>query len=291
MGGISTSNTYRWDHCPLCIANDIQKIGSLNYCKTTAFSSTEIEIDHIPELWACQRCGSAFAQNILDSETARYLYSIGQANERWASKPFHIEKTAAIVDYMTEIFRPGGRILDIGCNSGELLDFSASFGCKTSGVEFSTASKEVLSQKGHLVYEVLGDVPEQYDVITAFDVIEHLYDVPEFLSTCAKKLTEHGKLILLTGNIDCLTSRLLGRNWWYVQFPEHIVFPSREFYSNYSGLRIQKITPCYASNYFETTVYAKFKGILHGVFGATNYEGLPPPLPDHNLIVLSRIQQ
>jgi 2-polyprenyl-3-methyl-5-hydroxy-6-metoxy-1,4-benzoquinol methylase len=280
------SNHTRHGHCPLCRSERISRVGSIPYFQPILFSTHEIELERVPELWKCQRCASAFTQNIMDADTARALYSMGQAGERWSSKVFEEEKTASVVHGMAEIFKHGGPVLDIGCNTGELLDFALGFGCATSGVEFSAASLDVLQHKGHQAYSSLEDVPGKYAVITAFDLIEHLYDVPAFLEQCIAKLAKNGRLVLLTGNIDCLSARLSGTQWWYARFPEHIVFPSKKFFSNYSGLRIEKWVSCYAGKWAKYPKYAGLKGMLNGVLRRCAYTGLPSPFPDHSLIVL-----
>jgi SAM-dependent methyltransferase len=289
MSIFKTHNDWQWDCCPLCGSGDICRTDKLSYQGKTTFSSIEIELDCTPELWKCQRCGSAFVQNTIDADTAQALYAMGLAGERWTSKVFDEEKTAKVVCSMATIFQSGGSVLDVGCNTGELLDFALGFGCETSGVEFSSASREILQHKGHLAYSSFENAPGKYDVITAFDVIEHLYDVPAFVEECIEKLDNNGRLVVLTGNIDCMSARLSGAQWWYAQFPEHIVFPSKRFFADCPGLRIEKWLPCYAGKWAEFPKHMGLKSMLNVVFGRHAYTGLPAPFPDHALIVFRKI--
>lgn len=286
---LKVANNYKWDCCPLCKSGDIYRVGKLNYREKINFSTVEVELNSIPELWKCQRCRSGFVQNIVDADTARKLYSMSQAGERWLSKAFDEEKAVEVVHCMADIFKCAGAVLDVGCNTGELLDFALGFGCETSGVEFSSASREVLQHKDHLAYSSLENAPGKYDVITAFDVVEHLYDIPAFVEDCIKKLAANGRLVMLTGNIDCLSARLSRAQWWYAQFPEHIVFPSKRFFSDCPGLRIEKWLLCYAGKWAEFPKHMVLKGMLSGVFGKHAYTGLPTPFPDHALIVFRKL--
>lgn len=281
-------NGYRWDRCPLCVSSEIHHMGKLAYGGKVNFSSVEIELIRTPELWQCQRCGSAFVQNIVDPETAQSLYTKGQADARWPSTSFDSTKTENVVRVVANIFKSGGSVLDIGCNTGELLDFARHLGCETSGVEFSLASREILRRKGHKIYSLPEETRERYDIITAFDVVEHLYDVPAFLSGCINKLAGNGRIVVMTGNIDCLSAKMSGNKWWYAQFPEHIVFPSKKFFLNYSGLGIEVWAPNYAAETFEYPFFMRLRAMLNYVIPGRTFTGLPSLVPDHTLIVLRK---
>jgi SAM-dependent methyltransferase len=260
----------------------------LKYRGKVSFSTHDIELCNIPELWKCRECGSRFVQNIVAADTAKKLYSTGQAGDRWPSKTFEEEKTLELVRCITGIAERGGSVLDVGCNTGEFLDFALGYGSVTAGVEFSCASREELRRKGHCVYSALEDVPGKYDVITAFDVVEHLYDVPAFIGSCIEKLSEKGRLVFLTGNIDCVSAKLSGTQWWYAQFPEHVVFPSKRFFFNYSGLRVEEWLSCYPGKWADCPKYKGFISMLNGLLRRGAYTGLPSPFPDHVLIVLRK---
>ncbi|KPJ94588.1 MAG: hypothetical protein AMJ53_04955 [Gammaproteobacteria bacterium SG8_11] len=285
---MKVENSYRWKSCPLCMSSDIYQIGELSYTGKISFSSVEIELKNIPEMWKCQRCRSAFVQNIVAVETARSLYSMGQAGARWPSNDFDKMKTDVVVQIIKNIFKSGGSVLDIGCNTGELLDLAHDFGCVTSGVEYSSSSRAKLASKGHQAYSIAEEAPGEFEVITAFDVVEHLYDVPAFLSDCANKLAENGRLVVMTGNVDCLSAKLSGPRWWYAQFPEHIVFPSTKYFSDYSGLRIEKRILSYAAKSFEYPKYMGLLALLNALLGRRKYTGLPSIVADHVLIVLKK---
>ena len=157
--------------------------------------SNSLKNDH------CALCQSCFVQRTVTEDTAKMLYSTGQAGERWSKKAFDQNKTRDVIDSMAAIFKSKGSVLDVGCNTGTLLDFAHGIGCKTSGVEFSSASREIIVEKGHSAYSTFEETTGEYDVITVFDLVEHLYYVPIFLKGCYEKLTKKGKLIIFTGNI------------------------------------------------------------------------------------------
>ena len=66
----------------------------------------------------------------------------------------------------------------------------------------------------------------EYDVITAFDVIEHVQDPRRMLADIAERLAPGGRVILGTGNADAKTWRMMGGRYWYCYYPEHLAFIS-----------------------------------------------------------------
>lgn len=284
----SINNNLRHDLCPLCHDSAISVIGSIQYDRPVLFSSTEIELLNGAELWRCNDCHSGFTQNAIQIDDVIELYTNNESSLRWDNAALAESKTPEVVAALRTVFSQGGYVVDVGCNTGELLDFAKSFGCRTAGVELSRGSRAALKQKGHTVTESLADVQDQSaDVITGFDLLEHLHDVNAFFSLCRKKLRVRGKLILLTGNISCLSSRLAGANWWYARYPEHIRFVSEYFVRHRSGLELLQAIPTYASIGYRTNVARAVASLaLRAPFG--KYRGLPSIGTDHYLYILRK---
>jgi len=234
-------------------------------------------------------CSSGFIQNTIQEAVAATLYSTSNAGERWSGIAFDQLKTAEVVRSMSLIFRDKGRVLDVGCNTGELLDFAKTFGCVTSGLELSRPSREVILGKGHISYQSFDEVSDKFETITAFDVIEHLYDVPAFLNMCHGKLVSGGKLILLTGNIQSPTARFTGAHWWYAQHPEHIVFPSRKYFAELRQFALASWSPTYASKGYKLPLCRVWLSLLKRAVTGKKYDGLPSWAPDHALICLTKV--
>ncbi len=289
MGIVRVDNNFRWSRCPLCHSDSIRKLGCADYGGRLIFSSQEIELSSQPEVWACHQCSSGFVQNIIPKETAASIYKRACSAERWPNVSFQREKTSEVVRIMSELFAGKGRVLDVGCNTGELLDYAAQFGCETSGVEYSDDSREVMRHKGHMPYQTLMEVPGQFEIITAFDLIEHLYDVPTFLNHCHSRLVAGGKLIVLTGDIQSASAKAAGAHWWYAQYPEHIVFPSRLFFENLQTFKLDGWFPTYAAAAYDFPFYRIVLSHVKRVSLLRRYNGLPSWSPDHALIVLTKV--
>lgn len=289
MTVLPVDNNHTCKQCPLCHSEDVHRIGRTNSRGKAKFSSREIELSSLPELWMCDQCSSGFVQNIIPEAVAATLYSTSNAGERWSGMPFDQLKTDEVVRTMSSIFRDKGRVLDVGCNTGELLDFAKTFGCITSGLELSSPSREVLGSKGHASYQSFDEVVDKVEVITAFDLVEHLYDVPAFLNMCHGKLVSGGKLVLLTGNIQSATARFTGAHWWYAQHPEHIVFPSRKYFAELRQFALASWSPTYASKRYKLPLYRILLSLLKRTITGKKYDGLPSWAPDHALICLTKM--
>jgi 2-polyprenyl-3-methyl-5-hydroxy-6-metoxy-1,4-benzoquinol methylase len=115
-----------------------------------------------------------------------------------------------------------GRLLDVGCHTGIFLDVARRAGWETCGVEPSRWSAERARARGlTVVHSTLAeaDFPEgSFDVVTMWDVIEHLADPYQELLRAQRLLRPNGLLALSTMNVDAWFPRLLGRRWpWYMQ--------------------------------------------------------------------------
>jgi len=281
------ANNLRYNNCPLCGAVTIHQVGRINYVSPVYYSTQVISLLSPPELWKCDSCHSGFIQNAVPEVESISLYKQGKSEERWASTYHDEPKTKVVAETLKKLFKKKSRVLDIGCNTGEILDFAQKRGCKTFGVEYSLDSLNLLKSKGHIAHSSMEEVEENLDVITAFDLIEHLYDLPKFIEICLDKLSPDGCLVFLTGDICCFWAQSTRANWWYVRYPEHITFPSRKYFELHPKLQVMDWIPTFADRAYDRpklrVVMSIAKRLLLG-----DYSGVPALGPDHALIVIKR---
>lgn len=279
-------NDFRNSGCPLCCSHKLIYLGLISYNQSIQFSSEAVRLEKKPELWKCKKCLSAFVQNVVTPDTAQRLYAQGHSASRWSAVAFEEHKPHEIVAELARLFTNGKQHLDVGCSAGNLLDFSKERGCLTTGIDYSSTTRDFVERKGHAWFpslEALG--PRNFDIITAFDVIEHLYDVRAFLQECRRRLQPGGRLVILTGNIDSLSARLTRHHWWYVSYPEHIVFPSIKFFRECAAYTVENCVYTYASIVYRRPLQERLRGVLLGLLRG-RYRGLPAVGPDHMLLIL-----
>jgi SAM-dependent methyltransferase len=223
---------------------------------------------------------------VLPEDTARHLYSQGDSTSRWSTVAFEHQKPQEIVAELSRLFTSGKEHLDVGCSAGSLLDFAKERGCLTTGVDHSSATRNFIEQKGHAWFPSFEALEAKtFDVITAFDLIEHLYNVPLFLQECGRRLRPGGRLVILTGNIESLSARISREHWWYAAYPEHIVFPSLQFFRAHSRYRLERLIPTYAAKAYRIPLIGRIRPIVSGLLRGC-YRGLPALGPDHMLLTL-----
>jgi len=90
------------------------------------------------------------------------------------------------------------RILDVGCGSGAFLDLARNQGFSTFGLELNTAAVKEAEQKGHIVFpHLLSELDvvtcgEPFDLITMFQVMEHVPNPVQMMKEAAALLTPSG---------------------------------------------------------------------------------------------------
>lgn len=129
--------------------------------------------------------------------------------------------------------RLGGpkRILDVGCGLGHFLAVAEARGWEASGIEVSRSAVDAVeAQKTangwtfRMVQGTLEEapfVPGSFEVLTLFEVLEHLSDPCKLLACAHELLTPGGLLYLTTPNFDSLPRWLLGGDWRIIT-PEHL---------------------------------------------------------------------
>ena len=125
---------------------------------------------------------------------------------------------------------PSGRVLDVGCYTGAFLEELGP--CYDRwGIEPSSAAADVARARGVNVLQGMthgASLPSgSFDVVLAFDVLEHVHDQSAFARQLASWLKPGGILVIETGDADSLHARFMGARWSYLALDEHIVAHSR----------------------------------------------------------------
>jgi len=119
-----------------------------------------------------------------------------------------------------------GRLLDIGCGSGEFLRQMQDLGWRAEGIDLDEWVANNAKNRGLLVHHgSLGDqnYPDEYfDAITMRHAIEHIHTVSQTLRECQRILKHGGKLMVETPNSDSFGHRVFKKNWIGLDPPRHL---------------------------------------------------------------------
>jgi SAM-dependent methyltransferase len=144
-----------------------------------------------------------------------------------------------------ERLKQSGALLDLGCSSGSFLAFMRSTSWQLHGIEMSAQTAKVAeSQSGAQVFvgNIL-DAPfprEYFDVVTCFDVLEHLYEPRRIMAKVAEWLKPGGIFYVLVPNVDSAEARVFGSYWHGLELPRHLFHyspASLKFLAESAGLR------------------------------------------------------
>ena len=120
-----------------------------------------------------------------------------------------------------------GALLDLGCSSGAFLESFKAESWRLYGIEMSPESAITAQAKsGAQVF--VGDILEapfpraSFDVITCFDVLEHLYEPRKVMEKVAEWLKPGGIFYVLVPNIDSAEARVFGTYWHGLEPPRHL---------------------------------------------------------------------
>lgn len=139
--------------------------------------------------------------------------------------PITLKRYDALIDGF-ERYRRTNRVIDVGCGAGNFLQRAALRGWEVHGTEYGRIPIETCRARGIDVIEGPLD-PTRYaegsfDVVTSFEVIEHLLDPSAELERMKKILRPGGLLYVTTPNYRCVGHLLAGKRWTVVNYPEHL---------------------------------------------------------------------
>ncbi|HOY56347.1 MAG TPA: class I SAM-dependent methyltransferase [bacterium] len=225
--------------CPVCHSQNIILKYPSNLKEVGQFYHvTDSRLGVHSDVFCCLDCGLAW---VCDSKTvARVISSYETENfdETYEKERENRKKTADILVNKVKKIKPQGKLLDIGCYSGIFLEAAQEAGYEIFGIEASRGALALARQKvkGDLrcgmAEKILVDFPDKsFDIITLFDVLEHLPDPQKVLTLIQLKLKDDGLLVFSTPDFSSLLSKIQGKKW-------HALLPQHLFYFSIRNIKI-----------------------------------------------------
>lgn len=242
-------------------------------------------------LFNCESCSSKFFELTVSSNVLAEFYEQSDSPARWVQRTPDEGKENKILNEIRRLVKSEStRVLDFGCNDGQLLcDLKDLVDFTAYGFDLSRHATSAFVQRGIALAD-----DQEYDVVLAFDIIEHFASPGDLLEKLKKRVKIDGHIVLLTGNCNSFSSRLAADSWWYYRYLDHITFPSEAWIRNQSGLRLKKSLKCFNKISYDRGCKARFKTLikilLHKLtIGRFKYTGDPALTNDHFLWVLQRV--
>jgi SAM-dependent methyltransferase len=192
--------------------------------------------DHqlLDQLVECNGCGFAYLNprpnaNLIISgyESAVDPAFVAQNSERIAT----FGRTLSSILHQTGLTAAGKRLLDVGCAGGAFPKAARDAGFEVTGIEPSHWLAEFgRKEYGLNVRQGLLErgtfPPSSFDVISLWDVIEHVPDPNGLLAVIHENLTPEGYLIVNFPDYGSWPARLLGRRWPFL-LSVHLLYYTR----------------------------------------------------------------
>ena len=170
------------------------------------------------EILKCLKCGLIFLKPRLSATELVREYAE-------AVDPVYLENIQARIDTfrynLNEIqshVRPSDRVLEIGSYCGAFLKVASDAGLDVVGVEPSAWAVEASSHvtQARVIRGTTEDLPRdigKFDVVAAWDVLEHFADPVQELARIHRLLDDDGKLLFSTLMIDNWFPKAMGKHW------------------------------------------------------------------------------
>jgi len=228
----------QWVRCNLCGAEDtfVRFPSTLpvrqRAADWTAYRCTHSGYGTHPDIVQCRRCGLVYANPREDEATVLQTY-------QGVEDPLYVEEREGRVLTFEHHLRPlerltgppdGRRLLDVGAYVGVFVEIAGRHGWEAWGVEPSLWAAEMARARGLRVIQGTtesADLAEgSFDIVTLWDVIEHLADPLEELRRIHRLLRPGGVLVVHTIDIGSPFARLMGRRWpWLMEM--HLFYFTR----------------------------------------------------------------
>lgn len=184
----------------------------------------------VPLEWPIKKCLNC---NLIQVNPLPTLSAVNQLyqGDYWKNFSFYSSQLPAHEKYFRQKIinikklRKNGRLLDVGCAYGTLIKEANNQGFIAEGIDISSyAVKQCHKFNLKATTGVVTDVKKNnyYDVITAFEVVEHERDPLLTIKTARQLLKPNGLLVISVPNSNSLSSIIMGKYWFGYRHKEHL---------------------------------------------------------------------
>ncbi len=211
--------------CPLSGSSNVTLIEQINASDLIKMYNQALQADISKEFGDLKQIGY---YHCIDSDL-RFFDPMVTGSEKFyehlQKNPWYYMDDKAEYSYANNFIKESDLVLEIGCGRGA---FSQKISTnKYVGLEFSLKAKEIAFSKGIIIENESIEShsvahPAKYDVVCAFQVLEHISEIRSFIESSIKALKPGGLLIYSLPSADSFLS--LMTNNFYNMPPHHVSF-------------------------------------------------------------------
>ncbi|PLX26231.1 hypothetical protein C0580_00355 [Candidatus Parcubacteria bacterium] len=206
--------------CPICKGEDHRL-----FCQKNDY-----------DLHLCKNCNLVFVwppPNVLDDVYSKNYFHKDDQDHKFGYTNYDQDKEmmrpvfVKHLDHFSSLVE-GRKIFDIGSATGYFLDLAKQRGWDTYGIDISDYASQLAREKGHRAWAgkdlSVVDTEDKFDIVTMWDVLEHLPDPLVYLKELRSKMVEDSVLAVNTIDRGSLWAKMLGKRWQLIMPPEHLMY-------------------------------------------------------------------
>ena len=252
-------------NCPVCGSQDFEPFISGTDFFLTGEAFTIIK---------CHVCGFRFTNPRPEAEDLGKYYEseeyISHSDSRkglFASvyqlvRKYTLSRKLALISK----YQQKGEILDIGCATGQFLNYMAEHGWDATGIEPDEKTRSrAIAEYGLKVFpeEQLNILEKSsFDIITMWHVLEHVSELNLRMNQLKDLLKPEGTLIIAVPNCNSYDAKIYGKFWAGYDLPRHLYHFAKEdmklLLENH-GFTIVNIMPMRFDAFYVSLLSEKYK--------------------------------
>ena len=259
--------------CNLCGADDTE----LYYRQPVRPQHTGEYNRDVWDIVRCQHCGLIYENPRTDAAALDHLYQFDNSGDYDYIQSWFIRNADLNRAYWQQVLRSlrrypvSGKLLDVGCGAGTFLVEARQAGYEVSGQEVAPYFVSYCREQENLtIYDgeldTMGIEGASFDVITAFDMIEHHPDPKRLVTEIRRLLRPGGLFVISTHDIGNIFARLYGTRWRHMGAIGHIFYFTRPTMAKLLRACGFEILHQSSAHTLDQTALAEFRNLVVGFF-------------------------
>lgn len=218
-----------------------EKRGWKEVKKCPLCKSEKLKIEFVKfgiEIVCCENCSLRYSKRVAvntediysDENYLAFAIKTYMGNGLYRKERFGTERISLISQQVGKL--DGKCLLDIGCGTGWFLEVARENGMEVYGQELGKELAEWTSKRicATIFSCQINEIPEdlKFDVITMFDLIEHVENPLQLILDCRSSLKERGIIVIFTPNFDSLAISLMKEHSNLIAPADHVTYFTKE---------------------------------------------------------------
>mgnify|MGYP000911688454 CR=1 FL=1 len=170
------------------------------------------------------------------------------------------------VNLINELHSKKGKLLDIGCGTGNFIQACKENGWLVKATEPDSEARNVgATRLGSEIFDSINAPAiqdERFDIITMWHVLEHVHNLNEVVSWLHEHLNPNGKIIIAVPNPQSFDATYYRRFWAAYDVPRHLYHftksTMKKLMDNH-GLHVTKVLPMWFDSFYVSMLSTKYK--------------------------------